>query len=160
MTTTTERERPSEPETPSEPEPAPKPRSLRRRVMSRISIQSKLLMMLLVTSILSAAVVGFIGYQSGQSSLRASVFDRLTEIRQSQTRQLQAQISDLQNSLVVYSRGSTATEAVQAYTAGFDQLNNAPISPGQQQTIEKYYDDVFAKHEDAQTGNAVDIDAF
>jgi class 3 adenylate cyclase len=152
MTTTTE------PETASEPEPAPKPRSLRRRVLSRISIQSKLLMMLLVTSILSAAVVGFIGYQSGQSSLRASVFDRLTEIRQSQTRQLQSQISDLQNSLVIYSRGSTATEALQAYTAGFDQLNNATITPAQQQTIVKYYQDVFAKHEDAQTGNDVDID--
>ena len=57
--------------------------------MSRVSIQSKLLMMLLVTSVLSAAVVGAIGYQSGRSSLRESVFDRLTEIRQSQSRQLQ-----------------------------------------------------------------------
>ena len=47
--------------------------------------------MLLLTSILSAAVVGAIGYQSGRNSLRASVFDRLTEIRQSQIRQLQAQ---------------------------------------------------------------------
>jgi class 3 adenylate cyclase len=147
-----------EPETSSEPEPAPKPRSLRRRVLSRISIQSKLLVMLLMTSILSAAVVGLIGYQSGQSSLRASAFDRLTEIRQSQTRQLQAQISDLQDSLVIYSRGSTATEAIQAYTAGFDQLNNATITPAQQQAIEKYYDDAFAK-EDSRTGNDVDVDA-
>jgi class 3 adenylate cyclase len=147
------------PESPTDPEPAPKPRSLRHRVLSRISIQSKLLVMLLLTSILSAAVVGLIGYQSGQSSLRASAFDRLTEIRQSQTRQLQAQISDLQNSLVVYSRGSTATEAVEAYTTAFDQLNNATINPSQQQSIVKYYDDVFAKHEDAQTGNVVDVDA-
>jgi class 3 adenylate cyclase len=153
MTTTTE------PETSIQPEPAPKPRSLRRRIMSRISIQSKLLLMLLVTSILSAAVVGLIGYQSGQSSLRASAFDRLTEIRQSQTRQLQAQIADLQDSLVIYSRGSTASEAIQAYTAGFDQLNNATISPAQQQAIVKYYQDVFAKHEDNQNGNDVDIDS-
>ncbi len=152
MTTTTE------PETSSQPEPAPKPRSLRRRVLSRISIQSKLLVMLLLTSILSAAVVGLIGYQSGQSSLRTSAFDRLTEIRQSQTRQLQAQISDLQDSLVIYSRGSTAIEAIQAYTAGFDQLNNATITPAQQQAIGKYYNDVFAK-QDSQTGDAVNVDA-
>jgi hypothetical protein len=52
-------------------ESTPKPRTLRRRVLSRVSIQSKLLAMLLVTSVLSAAVVGFIGYQSGRSSLRA-----------------------------------------------------------------------------------------
>ena len=152
MTTTTE------PETSSGPEPTPKPRSLRRRVLSRVSIQSKLLVMLLLTSILSAAVVGFIGYHSGQSSLRASAFDRLTEIRESQTRQLQAEIGDLQNSLVVYSRGSTATEAIQAYTAGFDQLNNATITPAQQQAIGKYYNEVFAT-QDSQTGDDVNVDA-
>lgn len=152
MTTTTE------PQASRLPEPAPKARNLRRRVMSRISIQSKLLVMLLLTSILSAAVVGFIGYQSGQSSLRASAFDRLTEIRQSQTRQLQAEIKDLQDSLVIYSRGSTATEAIQAYTAGFDQLNNATITPAQEQAIVKYYNDVFKKQV-SQTGDDVSVDA-
>ncbi len=147
--------------TTSEPEAAiqPKPRSLRRRVLSRISIQSKLLVMLLVTSILSAAVVGFIGYQSGRNSLRASVFDGLTEIRQSQTRQLAAQLSDLRNSLVVYTRGSTTTEAIEAFTAAFDQLNNATISPAQQQAIVDYYNKQFAPAEDEQTGNQVDVNA-
>jgi class 3 adenylate cyclase len=153
MTTTTE------PDTSIQPEPAPKPRSLRRRVLSRISIQSKLLVMLLVTSILSAAVVGIIGYQSGQSSLRASVFDRLTEIRQSQTRQLQTQLSDLQNSLVVYTRGSTSTEAIEAFSAAFDQLGNATITPPQQQSIVDYYNKQFAPAEDKQTGNQVDVTA-
>lgn len=151
MTTTDEQEKSSP------PEPAPKPRSLRRRVLSRVSIQSKLLVMLLVTSILSAAVVGAIGYQSGRSSLRASVFDALTEIRQSQTRQLAAQMSDLQNSLVVYTRGSTTTEAIEAFTAAFDQLNNATITPAQQQAIVDYYNKQFAPAEDAQTGNEVDV---
>jgi len=153
MTTTDEQE------ISSPPEPAPKPRTLRRRVLSRVSIQSKLLIMLLVTSILSAAVVGAIGYQSGRSSLRASVFDALTEIRQSQTRQLQSQVADLQNSLVVFTRGSTATEAIEAFTAGFDQLNNATITPAQQQAIVDYYRKEFAPAEDEQTGNRVDIDA-
>src|SRR5262245_62307332 len=87
----------AEQEAPHHREPAPNPRNLRRRVLSRISIQSKLLVMLLVTSILSAAVVGAIGYQSGRSSLRASVFDRLTEIRGLQARQLEAKFSDLRS---------------------------------------------------------------
>jgi class 3 adenylate cyclase len=153
MTTTDEQEKSSE------PEPAPRPSSLRRRVLSRVSIQSKLLVMLLVTSILSAAVVGAIGYQSGRSSLRASVFDGLTEIRQSQTRQLQAQLKDLQNSLVVFTRGSTATEAIEAFTAAFDQLNNATITPAQQQSIVDYYTKEFAPAENGQTGNQIDINA-
>jgi class 3 adenylate cyclase len=131
----------------------------RRRLLSRVSIQSKLLVMLLVTSILSAAVVGLIGYQSGRSSLRASVFDRLTEVRSSQTRQLQSTFSDLKNSLVIYSRGSTATQAIEAFTAGFDQLNDATIDAAQQQSIVNYYNNQFAKAEDEQTGNDVDVSA-
>jgi class 3 adenylate cyclase len=153
MTTTTE------PDTSIQPEPAPKPRSLRRRVLSRISIQSKLLVMLLVTSILSAAVVGAIGYQSGRSSLRASVFDRLTEIRGSQSRQLEAKFSDLSDSLLVYTRGSTATDAIEAFAPAFDQLNDATISPGQWQSIVDYYNNHFENAEQDQTGNRLSVDA-
>jgi class 3 adenylate cyclase len=153
MTTTTE------PESSVQAEPAPKPRSLRRRVLSRISIQSKLLVMLLVTSILSAAVVGAIGYQSGRSSLRASVFDRLTEIRSSQSRQLEAKFSDLEDSLLIYTRGSTATDAIEAFAPAFDQLNDATISPGQWQSIVDYYNNQFENAEQEQTGNRLSVDA-
>jgi class 3 adenylate cyclase len=133
-------------------------RRVTRRVLSRVSIQSKLLIMLLVTSILSAAVVGFIGYQSGRNSLRASVFDRLTEIRESQVRDLETRVAELKDSLVVYSRGSTATSAIEGYTAGFDQLSTATIDPAQQQSIVDYYTR-FAKVEDHLTGTTVDVAA-
>ncbi len=149
----------TEPETTVAPEPAPKHMTLRRRVMSRISIQSKLLVMLLVTSILSAAVVGFIGYQSGRSSLRASVFDRLTEVRASQSRQLEAKFADLEDSLITYTRGATTTEAIQAFTPAFDQLNDATINPAQSQSMLDYYNNSFRTAEQAQTGNNLDVDA-
>jgi class 3 adenylate cyclase len=151
MTTTIEPENSTQPE--------PKRRGPRRRVMSRISIQSKLLAMLLVTSILSAAVVGAIGYQSGRSSLRASVFDRLTEVRAAQSRQLEAKFADLQDSMIIYTRGATTTDAIQAFTAGFDQLNAATIDPAQSQSIVDYYRDNFEKAELEQTGNKLDVDA-
>ncbi len=128
-------------------------------MLSRVSIQSKLLLMLLVTSILSAAVVGAIGYQSGRSSLRASVFDRLTEIRSSQSRQLESKFADLEDSLIIYTRGATSTEAIAAFTSGFDQLNDSAINPGQWQSIVDYYSKNFEKAEAEQTGNQVDVDA-
>jgi len=149
----------TEPETTVAPEPAPKHMTQRRRVMSRISIQSKLLVMLLVTNILSAAVVGFIGYQSGRSSLRASAFDRLTEIRASQSRQLQAKFADLEDSLITYTRGATTTAAIQAFTSAFDQLHDATVSPAQSQSLVDYYNNSFRIAEQAQTGNDLDVDA-
>ncbi len=128
-----------------------------RGLLSRVSIQSKLLVMLLVTSVLSVAVVGAIGYQSGRNSLRVSVFDRLTEIRESQTRALQNETQNLKNSLVIYSQGSTTINALDAFTTGFDQLNNSVINPAQQQSIVDYYKNSFATVEDAQTGNDVSV---
>ncbi len=98
-------------------------------------------------------------------SIRAGVpahfgFDGLTEIRQSQTRQLAgADLRTLKNSLVIYSRGSTATEALQAFTAGSTNSPQPPIDPQQQQAIADYYNNQFAKAEDNQTGNEVDVTA-
>jgi class 3 adenylate cyclase len=149
----------AEQQAPIQPDPAPKAKRLPRRVLSRVSIQSKLLLMLLVTSILSAAVVGAIGYQSGRSSLRASVFDRLTEIRSSQSRQLESKFADLEDSLIIYTRGATSTEAITAFTSGFDQLKDSTINPGQWQSIVDYYSKNFEKAEAEQTGNQVDVDA-
>ncbi|KAA0099060.1 HAMP domain-containing protein [Mycolicibacterium sp. P1-18] len=113
--------------------------------------------MLLLTCIVSSGVVGLIGYQSGRSSLREAAFDRLTEIRQSQSRQLEAQIQDLKDSLLVYSRGETATEAVDAFTAGFEQLATATVTSAQQQSIVDYYTKRFAVDKKAQTGESVNV---
>lgn len=129
----------------------------RRRFLSRISIQSKLLVMLLVTSILSATVVGAIGYHSGRSSLRQSVFDRLTEIRQSQARQLESKFADLEDSLIVYTRGTTTIEAVGAFSSGFSQLSNATINPQQWQSIIDYYNTQFKPEEEKHTGDTLDV---
>nr|WP_264011915.1 adenylate/guanylate cyclase domain-containing protein [[Mycobacterium] manitobense] len=115
--------------------------------------------MLLLTSVLSVAVIGFIGYQSGRSSLRESVFDRLTEIRGSQSRQLESKYTDLKNSLVIYTRGATATQAVEAFTAGFDQLRDATISPQQSQSVVDYYNNRFAVAKREQTGDELDARA-
>lgn len=114
--------------------------------------------MLLVTSVASAAVVGFIGYQSGRSSLRDSVFDRLTEIRTAQARQLETQFRSFRNSLVIYTRGTTALEAARAFTAGFDQLGDATISPAQQKAISDWYRDRYSKRSDTPDGNDVDVE--
>ncbi|OKH73140.1 cyclase [Mycobacterium sp. SWH-M5] len=115
--------------------------------------------MLLVTSVASAAVVGFIGYQSGRNSLRDSVFDRLTEIRTAQARQLETQFQGFRDSLVIFTRGTTAIEATRAFTAGFDQLNDATISPAQQKSITDWYEAEYSKQSDTADGNGVDVEA-
>ncbi|OLP01123.1 adenylate/guanylate cyclase domain-containing protein [Mycolicibacterium porcinum] len=150
-----------EPVTRIETDNATKRKGPRRTTLSRVSIQSKLLLMLLLTSVLSAAVVGFIGYRSGRESLRDSVFERLTEIRESQARHLEATVGNLTNSMAVYTRGATAEDAMRAFTAGFAELGTANISPREQQSLVDRYAREFAPHGDGASGDdsEVDIDA-
>ncbi len=56
--------------------------------------------------------------------------ERMTQLREGQKRAIEMLFADLSNSLAIYSRGFTADEAVQAFTAGFDQLADAPTDPG------------------------------
>ncbi|MED5814771.1 adenylate/guanylate cyclase domain-containing protein [Mycolicibacterium sp. 050232] len=150
---------PTEPKPRTETETAPKPKGPRRGVLSRISIQSKLLVMLLLTSVFSAAVVGFIGYQSGRHSLRDSVFDRLTQIRESQARHLEATVGNLTNSMAIYTRGATPEGAMRDFAAGFAELGDANITPPQQQSLTDYYTDRFAPSGDGGSEPQVDVDA-
>jgi class 3 adenylate cyclase len=131
----------------------------RRRLLSRVSIQSKLIVMLLISSILSATVVGFIGYESGRSSLRASVFDRLTQVRESQTRQLVAKITDVKNSAIIYTRGSTTIEALEAFSSAFGTLATAPINAAQQQALVDYYTNDFVPSTERAAGVRLDVNA-
>lgn len=77
---------------------------LRRRPRFRASIQSKLMVLLLLTSIVSVAAIAAIVYQSGRTSLRAAAYKRLTQLRESQKRAVETLFSDLTNSLVIYER--------------------------------------------------------
>lgn len=131
----------------------------RRRPLNRVSIQSKLILMMVLCTVVAATVVGIIAFQTGRSSLRASVFNRLTEVRESQSRELSGQISDLKNSLIIYCRGATTTSALEAFTAGFDQLSNATIPPPEWQSIVDYYNNNFIKQTEQYSGTTLDVDA-
>ncbi|MCB0950231.1 MAG: HAMP domain-containing protein [Mycobacterium sp.] len=132
------------------------------KVLSRMSIQSKFMLMLLAISILSVAVVGYIGFQSGRTSLRNAAFDRLTELRESQSRRIVGEISDMKNSIILFARTNNAGAAMTAYTAGFDRLNGPdapPVEPAQEQALVDYYTNVFAPKEEANTGVQLDVPA-
>ncbi|MGH3634647.1 MAG: adenylate/guanylate cyclase domain-containing protein [Mycobacterium sp.] len=152
------------PEQPTGQEPegetAPALKSGRRPwLLSRVSIQSKLMVMLLVCSILSVAVIGVIVYHVGGNAMRSAAIDRLVELRESQKRAVEAVFADLANSLIVSSRGNSAVEAMAAFTAGFDQLANATINPAQQQEIVSYYNRKLIEPTERMTGDKLDINA-
>ena len=117
------------------------------------------MVMLLVSSLASLAVICGVEYIAGRHALLPAASERMVELREAQTRAIEMLFADLTNSLVVYSRGSTADEAVQAFTAGFDQLADAPTDPGQQRALENFYTNKLIKPIQQATGETLDIAA-
>ena len=131
----------------------------RRHPRARFSIQSKIMVMLLVSTLASLAVICVVEYFSGRRALLPAEAERMVQLREGQKRAIEMLFADLTNSLIVYSSGSTAIEAVQAFTAGFDQLADAPIDPGQQQSLVNFYNDKLIKPIQQATGDKLSIDA-
>ncbi|MCV7332564.1 HAMP domain-containing protein [Mycobacterium cookii] len=115
--------------------------------------------MLLLSSLASLAVIGTVEFVDGRSKLMPVAAERMTQLREAQRRAIEMLFGDLANSLAVYSRGTTADEAVQAFTAGFDQLGEAPVDPGQQAALETYYTDKLIKPIQQATGVNLDLAA-
>ena len=117
------------------------------------------MVMLLVSSLASLAVICGVEYIAGRHALLPAAEERAVQAREAQKRAIEMLFADLTNSLVVYSRGSTAVEAVQAFSAGFDELANATIDPGQQQTLVDFYNDKLIKPIQQATDDKLSIDA-
>ncbi|MCB1289396.1 MAG: adenylate/guanylate cyclase domain-containing protein, partial [Mycobacterium sp.] len=123
---------------PSGPEgqrPARRLRIGHHKLLNRISIQSKLILMLALCTVLAAAIVGGIAYQNGRNSLRTAAVDRLIEIREAQKRQMSEQLLDLRNALIAFTHGVMSSDALRDFTAGFEQLGDARITPEMSKAI-------------------------
>ncbi|MDH6181933.1 class 3 adenylate cyclase [Microbacteriaceae bacterium SG_E_30_P1] len=125
-----------------------------------LSIRSALLIMLLLVSITSSVVVGFIGFVNGRESLREAAFDRLTEVRDSRAREIGALYETIQNNLLINARGQSVAEAMQLFSAGFAELQTVELTESERATLESYFDEQFGTMLAEVNGAPVDASTF
>lgn len=124
-----------------------------------MSIQSKLIVMVVLCTMVASSVVGAIAFFVGTTSLRTAVFNRLTQVREAQALVLERQFTDLKNSLTIFTHAQTTASALQGFTDGFNQLNNSQISPAQWQGLVDYYNNNFIKVAEKHSGVTLDAAA-
>lgn len=134
-------------------------RRLLPRMRFRVSIQSKILLALLLSSILSVAVIGLLAGLNGRTALREVESERLVELRETQKRQIMALFQEITNSVDVYSSGFSVDQAIVALSAGFNQLANSTITPVQERALVNYYQNQMIKPIKEVTGDQVDLNA-
>lgn len=130
------------------------------RGLRSLGFQSKLLVMLLGVSVISVLVAGLIGYLSGTHSLRDAQYQQLTQLRESRAREITEGLKSITDSAAILTHSSSTIDAMRDFSAGFNELQKAPLPPGAQQAIDKYYANVFGPELAKGTGEAVDPGLF
>lgn len=125
-----------------------------------LSIQSILLIMLLLVSITSNVVVGILGYLNGNESLRTAAIEKVVEVRDSRAREIARLFDTIENSLLVNARGESVVEASQAFDAAFRELHDITLTPEERAELDAYFHDEFGPALSAAIGETVDVAPF
>lgn len=125
-----------------------------------LSIQSKLLIMLLGVSLISSVIVGTIGFVNGRQSLHDSAVDQLTTIREMRASEITDEFSDIRRDVALQSRNLSAQNMSTALNEAFELLPDEELAGSQLARLETYYADTFVPELELKSDNDYGDTAF
>lgn len=131
-----------------------------KRIRPGLSIQSKLLIMLLAVSLVSSVIVGAIGFVNGRQSLHASAVDQLITIRSMRAAEITDAIDAVKRDASLNSRNLSAQTMSTTLNAAFEELQLRESDPAELAQLEEYYTDVFIPELEGRAGEQYGDSAF
>ena len=111
--------------------------------INRLSIKSKLQIMLLVASLGSILVVGYLSWSKAREILTERIFDQLTSVRASKAYQVESYFQTLRHHIETLCEDRMVVSAMVEFNQAFAQLNQASIPGDWERDIEGYYTNEF-----------------
>ena len=109
----------------------------------RLSIQSKMILLLLLVSLSALAVMAWVGYATGKTSIEKSVQNQLRGIQVAKTTALRTKLESLRDQVVSMSDSRVVLEGMKAFSNAYDELEQTPINPNESAKLEQFYSQVF-----------------
>jgi HAMP domain-containing protein len=114
------------------------------RIFDRLSIQSKLFLMLLLASLLSILLTGYVGYQSGQEALESSRLSALTTLRSTRVYQVESYFDGVKAHIQSISEDQALLEYFKGLRSSFQDLDQkATIAPTATAQLKSFYEKEF-----------------
>jgi class 3 adenylate cyclase len=105
----------------------------------RLSIQSKMIVGLLLLSLTAASITGFLGYRSGKQALNDSILERLTAVRTAKSNQVISYLKFIRGQVLSYSEGLMVVQGTKDFSAAFAKLKEKKLTPEQDAELRQYY---------------------
>ena len=112
-------------------------------LLNRLSLQSKLVLALLLVSLGSILAVSYIGYTNAESAMRKSIMNQLEGRRAEKTQQITAFLGNLRNQVVNQSDRRFVTEGIREFRDAFQALEGVKMDSAAENKLEEFYKTVF-----------------
>lgn len=129
-------------------------------LLKSLSIQSKLMIMMLLVAILSIATIGWISHSNGKEALSARAFGELTSIRSAKKRQVEGFFKTIRNEVSNLADDRMIVSFTRELSDDFAKLRTAKISPEWDQKVTSYYRDEYLPKLAKATGETPRLEAF
>jgi class 3 adenylate cyclase len=105
----------------------------------RISIKSKMQLMVLMVSLSSILVVGYLGWSWARSAIKTTIFNQLTSVRSSKAYQIESYFNNLHHHVETLCEDPTVVAAMVEFNKAFAELNSRSIPQAWEGEIANYY---------------------
>lgn len=111
-------------------------------MFQKLSIQSKLTLILLAVSVSSILVIAVIGYRSGKEALTNSIYNQLTSLRYTTSSEIEEYFLNVNREVLTMAQNPAIVTATSNFQAAYQKLETSPaqnFGPA----IDTYYRDTF-----------------
>ena len=107
--------------------------------LNRLSIQSKMILLLLIVSLGSIGVMAVLGYTSAKAALTHSIEQHLNGVRVSKTTTLEAMLDSIRNQVISMSDSRAAIEGMRSFRDAYRELSAKSLTPSEEEQLKDFY---------------------
>ena len=112
-------------------------------MLNRLSIKSKLVIVLILVSLFSSLLIGYISWRNSRAALTQSVEENMLALRHSKASQVHDYFTHMRHTVEVLSENEMVVQAMVRFGRAFRQLENRSIPAEWDAELEAYYDSIF-----------------
>ncbi len=113
------------------------------KLFRRLGVQSKVLAMVLLASLLSLLLTGLVSFSISSNVVASAVTNQLVGLRNSRAEALKDYFGFLTNHVLTMSEGFLVVDSLRDFRAAYPKLQNIELNPEQRKKLVAYYTDVF-----------------
>jgi class 3 adenylate cyclase len=113
------------------------------KLFRQLGVQSKVLAMVLLASLLSLLLTGLVSYSIGSHVLTKAVTNQLVALRNSRVESIKDYFGFLSNHVLTMGESFLVIDGLKDFRAAYPKLQNTTLSAEQQKKLVAYYTDVF-----------------